>query len=520
VNPRPGAGIVKASLATVVPNGLDTKHARDEDRLKHVDIEEEGVKHVSESSIKNIREDSNVIQISFDDNNQGIKSYLPGGGGSDHRNSQPKQIGVIRPISRENDTSPHLKLRKGDNKIEKSVEKGKNAKNILEKVNNVNNSVEKVSKVNKETLVIDKDPIVHLTPANKWTENAQITHDSKIKLEQPKSTTTSESVISERLSSPKVTLRAPVTPQNKSIPPAVPLRNGSKLEHGNTQESPKNTVTLESQNTRGIDDSINTRGKNEKTSTKGAEENQSVRGGQENKNSQSTPTNQSIKNKEGNGNYRDGWKARKEQENSLVFNFVGSKKDTSHIENDGLDLSKRNAKQNNKDVILLDPNGESCDAEDGGGDGDVSSNRFTFVGAEIKTGKSSLRSREKTKKLSISFNDKTEVFEYPSFESSTAVGGDKVEKEDLEPSNNTNNNNHNLFKSNTAVGSSGGLGSYTPSKIQMSEAPFQLGVSRSTQQPNPSPAQPTSLDLGDSPALLPADQGISWGHAASSDMLF
>ena len=38
---------------------------------------------------------------------------------------------------------------------------------------------------------------------------------------------------------------------------------------------------------------------------------------------------------------------RNEQQNTLVFNFTNSKKDVSHIENDGLDLSKRK-KQANK----------------------------------------------------------------------------------------------------------------------------------------------------------------------------
>ena len=44
---------------------------------------------------------------------------------------------------------------------------------------------------------------------------------------------------------------------------------------------------------------------------------------------------------EAKGSYRDAWRATKEQQNTLVFNFVGAKKDVSHIENDGLDLSSR-----------------------------------------------------------------------------------------------------------------------------------------------------------------------------------
>ena len=45
-----------------------------------------------------------------------------------------------------------------------------------------------------------------------------------------------------------------------------------------------------------------------------------------------------------NNNYREAWKSRAEVQNTLVFNFVNSKKDVSHIENDGLDLTKRTKK--------------------------------------------------------------------------------------------------------------------------------------------------------------------------------
>lgn len=45
-------------------------------------------------------------------------------------------------------------------------------------------------------------------------------------------------------------------------------------------------------------------------------------------------------------NYRDSWKSRNDTQNTFTFNFVNSKKDVSHIENDGLDLTNRNKKVN------------------------------------------------------------------------------------------------------------------------------------------------------------------------------
>merc|ERR1712203_521721 len=84
-----------------------------------------------------------------------------------------------------------------------------------------------------------------------------------------------------------------------------------------------------------------------------------------------------------------------------------------------------------------------------------------------------------------------------------------------------------IFKTNsTVVGSSGGLGSYTPSKIQISEAPFQLGVSRTSSTPttsssstSTSSAQSSKAPSGTQETILPpVDDGVSWGSAASSDM--
>merc|ERR1719384_2392135 len=87
-----------------------------------------------------------------------------------------------------------------------------------------------------------------------------------------------------------------------------------------------------------------------------------------------------------------------------------------------------------------------------------------------------------------------------------------------------------IFKTNSSVGSSGGLGSYTPSKIQISEAPFQLGVSRTTSSSSSSSSTPTTNSSSNYPSsvqsskapsssqetiLLPVDDGVSWGSAAS-----
>ena len=69
------------------------------------------------------------------------------------------------------------------------------------------------------------------------------------------------------------------------------------------------------------------------------------------------------------------------------------------------------------------------------------------------------------------------------------------------------------------VSLSGGLGSYTPSKIQMTEAPFQLGVSRSKSS-SVAAAGKKEAESGKE-VLRPIEDAVSWsGSSSSSDLLF
>ena len=52
--------------------------------------------------------------------------------------------------------------------------------------------------------------------------------------------------------------------------------------------------------------------------------------------------------------YRESWKARNkaEQQNTMVFNFTNVQRDVTHIENDGLDLSKRSSTKKKTQIQL------------------------------------------------------------------------------------------------------------------------------------------------------------------------
>ena len=96
-------------------------------------------------------------------------------------------------------------------------------------------------------------------------------------------------------------------------PPSVPPRNGSRLEHSSPANNPTTISSTPTTLSQPVISPVVTSKKEE---------------------SVDVPD-------KGSSSYREAWKASKSEQNSLVFNFVGAKKDVSHIENDGLDLSSR-----------------------------------------------------------------------------------------------------------------------------------------------------------------------------------
>jgi len=474
--------------------------------------DEDGVKRISADSIQNIRRDGNVMSFQFTSAPASGLSHLPGAKiktgsaavGARHQNQDAKQpelnkkVCVIKPISRDvekltaittTNPAPSVKLSSGvgSSQVKKDsstfgrskgdTRSADGGRAVIVKSDSTNNNVD-----NGRQLTFKNTQKTTSSVTNSRTQS------TKNKQESPKPS-------GDQSSSKKSTTK-PVITSTKS-PPTIPPRNGSKLE---TVPHPKKY----------FDSNIE---EHAPTSPKTVNGTKSLVDEVDKKSEQ----------KAVNGSYP--LKSRSDAQNSLVFNFVNTKKDTSHLEYDGLDLSNRKNKKNG--VVYLDQNGET--ATESISDDETAEHmlNFVFVGANIVTGKSSIRTKPSAKKLNITWKAETEVFEYPSFESSK----DGAEEDSGSRGNSTSGKPIQSMKTNTSVknNSSGGLGSYQPSKIQMSDAPFQLGVSRtSTGQPATSSTSaghvatpskgPPSPPLES--CLRPTDEGISWGSSASSDMLF
>merc|ERR1712228_331964 len=191
-------------------------------------------------------------------------------------------------------------------------------------------------------------------------------------------------------------------------------------------------------------------------------------------------------------------------------------------------------------VVILRTGLDHEDLEDEGVDDEVESDSdsglggsvppcsVTFIGANVSTGKSSMRSKSRDKKRNITFSESLiQVFEYPSFESTT------------EPEEMTAKTKSGITTNKNPLGSFGGLGSYTPSK--MADTPFQLGVSRTVPHASSisvdtkhapcnnvsggglsnNAVTATAIEAREHEVLRPTEDAISWsGSSSSSDMLF
>lgn len=215
--------------------------------------------------------------------------------------------------------------------------------------------------------------------------------------------------------------------------------------------------------------------------------------------------------------------------NTQVFNFTNTKTAApDYVENDGLDLSNRTpkGKQLSPGYVYMpgwegprDSSTDGDDLDDLGTDyldarpGVIPPpSGIVFEGeAVIINGRSNLQRQPKTKKLTISFDDAAQTYEYPSEASLIEENLPfSAASTDLTSTSDTSSATH------------GGLASYTPSKIQIGSS-FELGVSRTAPSVQASPpTPPVQTERSEEEYLRPADESetVTWSAESTSDMLF
>ncbi|TRY62873.1 hypothetical protein TCAL_15202 [Tigriopus californicus] len=552
----PTSGIVKqvsessANKEVYSPGTSNAQLKDQDDKVVEVEVapmdEEEGIKRISNDSITKIREGGSSVSFNFSKptgmamasptSRTTPPTYLP----YDKENNAMKQVGVIRPMTRSlGQADPRGPLI--NNKLERNKE-------ALIQPSAVPSFQE------KEIILIPKDELrAPILPKKSWNSVADK---------------------NQRNSSHLLTSNGP--------PPSVVKPSWIKKSQVEDTDTQKKTPSTGDSLALAKPAAVNEEVIAKSESSGGGKKAQTGPMKADLAEKPSSPAAPLIASQVGrNNNYRDDWKKRNEQKNTIVFNFVHTEKDVTHIDNDGRDISnrrKKNSKKRNQQltkdsgiILINDPysgnhgtESTDCDIDSDSDDSEIDVHRpvspcnFIVLGANVKTEKSSIRSKSRPMKISglptvgqelspqqMCHHPLTRLIvedaptpgslAIPSFFPFKRVSS-RVSSEDHLP---IDRHRQSPYKSVSPEDDAlwwmeelqRGLGNYTPSKIQMNEAPFQLGVSRgktpteAASTPNSNNNKPNgSQDKPDGKGgevLRPTEDAISWsGSSSSSDILF
>ena len=335
------------------------KHAAEE---PSVGDDELAVKTISNDAMANIRQGGSSVSFDF---KGGRPNYSPKGD-----KSVGRQVGVIRPITR---------ATTAEDKINNRVNSARSAKPLA--------GEHMAPEKEKEVLLIDKEQLVPLPKTYKALETAAATAAAPAANDSTDNVTTArrdeamlvvakpamiqedvggdEGVVNDakEASSPKLAIK-PAKQKSKeaepvpspSPPPPVTtevkkvisfgdekkvISFGDEKEDGHKENAAKVQNGSATKQTVALDVNANANSSPPSSSSK--------RAASLNRAAESNSSDKEANGEDGGGgSYRDSWKQRQEQQNTMVFNFSNTKRDVTHIENDGRDISRR-SKSKTKD---------------------------------------------------------------------------------------------------------------------------------------------------------------------------
>ncbi|XP_033229178.1 uncharacterized protein LOC117180786 [Belonocnema kinseyi] len=221
-----------------------------------------------------------------------------------------------------------------------------------------------------------------------------------------------------------------------------------------------------------------------------------------------------------------------QQNNTMVFNFSNRKDVPDYIENDGMNIRRKQnkSKVGEAGIIVLDATLDASTTDESDWDiseGPPSPCDVLFLNDNVLiNGRSNLSKQPRNHKHRIQFDDAaTRTFEYPSEASmlegdGTSADGETSGSGKPLASNNTRPSTTSVTGLPSLLGA-GALATYTPSKVDLTSEGFELGITRATISILPtatSTAQPESLTEVD--YIKPAQNPEAWGSETTADMLF
>lgn len=287
---------------------------------------EKGFKKISSESISKIRQGGS--SCSFDFREAGPSAPAVGETTSPVFNPSSRQVGVIKPIARDKDTDV-------------------SARNAINVDKNTNKSGEE-----KEVMYIEKDPPLAF---KSWKEIAAERSASQARIQQQRPYVAKEEAKSEpgrdagRQSaiSPKASQPEGVDHTAYQAKPDQRQHQKQKHQEQRSSDSSKAESVKENQFPMAREASS----KDEEAESKIHLTKDDLSGATSEtkpESSVATPSDTVNNDNAGGKSYRDEWKKRNSEQNSMVFNFVNTDRETSHIENDGRDISRRTRSKKGK----------------------------------------------------------------------------------------------------------------------------------------------------------------------------
>ena len=288
--PRPPSSTSATSTFAIPPLRHVEKKDRNNKENKSAPSSglEEGVKRVSRDSINNIRKGGSSISFNFREHN-GSSSGVDSGGST-------RQVGVIKPITR-------TEMRAEERKMN---------------LRNEEKSSSRPEEERKEVIIIDKkeleQPVVNSWKSIAENKRNKAAASSNNNWRHEKKPPPSDLVVSAK----------PAVIRDETEEKIEKAIKKSRVSSGQTGAGSRS-------------DSASTAKTTTATKKSSPVVTTAANGKESNNNNVAAPGN----NKD--SAYRENWKKRNDQQNTMVFNFANSKKEVSHIENDGRDISKRSS---------------------------------------------------------------------------------------------------------------------------------------------------------------------------------
>ena len=309
--------------------GLQAKHSS---KAEAIEIEE-GIKIVSKDSINKIRSSGESFSFNFHkkEEKSSKPGYLPKAKAASE-NSDKVPVGVIKPITRN---------AKETSSLSQTVQQAPDATSLSSSISNMVKK-QPEQKLQKTVPTVPPPPTLSSTLSQ---PAAATLHKQQQRAESPTTTLNNLINLTKQTKNNETTLS-----EKENRKKEVVILPDKSILKSNNKSHKVVTFAQDLKKRSKVDNSASS------TTDEGIDKDIAVAELESNIDVMKCNNNNKVDNRDPSN--ESSWKTKTESKNTIVFNFLNSQKDVTHIENDGLDLSKRKKKQQLAKVSKLSTKGD------------------------------------------------------------------------------------------------------------------------------------------------------------------